>query len=103
MKYFYRLEIKANLNWKLNSFIDEWKYLYFECEYIPSSEMFNNQFCYKYMLYPQNWIKYENAKQDGFVTYANKYYTPEKILHDMCENYKGTLINPYTNELIYQH
>lgn len=99
--YFYRLDLKAELNWDLNS--DEWRDLYFECEYKQSNGIIDKQFCYRYIMYPQDWIKYENAKQNGFITYTSYYHTPKEIIRAMCEDYKGVIINTYTNEFIYKH
>lgn len=98
--FFYRLELKTKLDWNLN----DWQDLYFECEHLPCTNILaDNQFCYRYILYPQSWIKYENTKSDGFILYTSYYHTPEEVIYNMCKDYKGVVINTYTNEFVYKH
>lgn len=95
---YWRIEINLNLPIIYNIFNE--CFLEFEQVQEPN---FDKGFAYRYLIYPREWIKYDNAKMDGYVTYTSEYHSPKEILQKTFEDYKGTIINPYNNELLYQY
>lgn len=98
---YWRIEIDLDLSiWSIYG--NNFKECFLEFERVDEPN-FTKKFAYRYLVYPREWIKYENAKMDGFVTYTSKYYSPKEILQQTFENYTGTITNTYTNELLYKH
>ena len=99
---YYRIELNIKFGKEYEKYFTKtFEKCFFEYELIQDSN-FESGFAHRFMLYPQEWIKYENAKQDGYIWYTYKYKTPTELFEETFDIGSIKITNPYNGELIYQ-